>query len=79
LALGPQPTSGGLMSMSSSLGRTPEDVQSLAYAELKALETKFKKALSTNLKLDDYTRAHLVDSQERIKKVLSAQLTTTRP
>jgi folylpolyglutamate synthase/dihydropteroate synthase len=29
---------------------------------------------SPGLKIDDYTRAHLLDSQERIRKVLSAQV-----
>jgi hypothetical protein len=35
-------------------------------------------ALSTNekVKLDDYTRSHLQDMQERIKKALTIQLST---
>ena len=29
-----------------------------------------------DVKLDDYSRAHLLDSQERIRKLLSAQMVT---
>jgi hypothetical protein len=82
LALGPQPSStslgGGVIIISSS-SRPPEDVQSLAYAQLKQLDASLKKALESKVKLDDYSRAHLSDSQVRIRKVLESQLTTTRP
>lgn len=87
LAIGPQGSSallalmggsGGGMSLSSS-SSVPEDVQSLAYAELKKLETSMTKVLDGDVKLDAYTSAHLTESRERIRKVLEAQLTTTRP
>lgn len=87
LALGPQGSSallalmggsGGSMSLSSS-SSVPEDVQSLAYAELKKLEASMTKVLDGDVELDAYTSAHLTESRERIQKVLAAQLTTTRP
>jgi hypothetical protein len=31
---------------------------------------------AADVKLDDYSRAHLLDSQERIRKLLSAQMIT---
>jgi hypothetical protein len=81
LALGPQPSpsTGSFSIMSSSSNRAPEDVQTLAFAQLQGLQGKIEKALSPKLKLDDYTRAHLAETNARIKKVLDAQLTTTRP
>ena len=54
-------------------------MQSLAFAQLQYLSQKIDKALQPKLKLDDYSRAHLAESQARIKKVLDAKLTTTRP
>jgi hypothetical protein len=64
-----------------ALGQTfaPQDCQTLAYAELSALDGKIKKALDSNPKLDAYTRAHLTESSERIKKVLDARLISTSP
>ena len=86
LALGPQASSSLLAMMSggssgslSSSGSVPEDVQSLAFAELIELERKMEKALDGKVKLDAYTSAHLNESRARIKKVLDAQLTTSRP
>ncbi|MBX3438426.1 MAG: zinc-dependent metalloprotease [Planctomycetaceae bacterium] len=53
----------------------PEDARTLARMHLQALDQKAEKLLtSTDLKPDDYTRAHLIDSQARIRQVLSANL-----
>lgn len=83
LALGPQQSSGMSMgSMMISIGsssRVPEDVQSLAYAQLKTLEASLKKSLAGKTKLDDYTRAHLQDTVERIRKTVESQVSTARP
>ena len=84
LALGPQGSSAllalmGGSSSGSSSSSVPEDVQSLAYAELKKLEAGMTKLLDADGDLDAYTTAHLMESRERIRKVLDAQLTTTRP
>jgi len=64
-----------------ALGQTaaPQDCQTVAYAELSGLEGKIKKTLEANPKLDTYTKAHLTESSERIKKVLDARLVSTSP
>lgn len=54
----------------------PEDVRTLVRMHLTDLDKQISALLAAqDVKLDDYTRAHLQDSQERIRKVLSAQLT----
>jgi hypothetical protein len=82
IVLGPQQSalqsSGGFVVIGST-SRVPDDVQSLAHAQLKSLDASLKKALASKVKLDDYTRAHLQDTQERIRKVLESQVSTTRP
>jgi len=64
-----------------ALGHTgaPEDCQSVAYAELAGLNTKIKKVLENNPKLDTYSRAHLLETSERIQKVLDARLVSSSP
>jgi len=82
IAIGPQTSGSSLMIMlggGGSSSSVPEDCQTLAFAQLQDLETRFGKALDGKVKLDDYTRAHLSESRQRIKRVLDAQLTTTRP
>lgn len=55
---------------------TPEDARVLARMHLTDLQSRIQNTLSkADLKLDDYTRAHLLDMHEKIKQVLSAQLT----
>lgn len=55
---------------------TPEDARTLARYHLTELDKQITALLGApNLKLDDYTRAHLLDSQERIRKVLQSQVT----
>ena len=45
---------------------------------LAELNGKIQAALDkADLKLDDYSRAHLIDSQKRIKQVLDAELSIT--
>jgi Met-zincin/Domain of unknown function (DUF5117)/Domain of unknown function (DUF5118) len=60
-------------------GSIPEDCQTVAYAELITLHDKIKKVLDNNPKLDAYSRAHLLETSERIQKVVDARLVTTRP
>jgi hypothetical protein len=60
----------------------PEDCQTLAYAELAGLEARIKAKLSQtdiNTKLDSYSRAHLTESADRIRKVLDARLVQFNP
>ena len=57
----------------------PEDCQTLAYAELSGLNGKIKKVLENNPKLDAYSRAHLMESSERIQKVLESRLVSSAP
>ena len=58
-----------------AMGNTsaPDDCQTVAYAELEALEARIKKVLAGRAQLDTYTRAHLEESATRIRKVLDAR------
>jgi hypothetical protein len=61
-----------------SFGSGPEDARVLARMHLKTLDDRIKGALAKeDLKLDDYSKAHLLDMQERIKLALNAQATTS--
>jgi hypothetical protein len=60
-------------------GSAPDDCQTIAYAELSALEARMSQLLKSNVKLDNYTRAHLMESSSRIQKVLEAKLTLRNP
>jgi hypothetical protein len=64
-----------------AMGRTsaPQDCQTIAYAELSALKDRIEKLLNSNVKLDSYSRAHLLESASRIDKVLDARLTLYAP
>ncbi len=56
-------------------GGGPEDARTLARMHLQKLLVQINGLLKKkNLKLDDYTKAHLQDSQSRIKQVLNAEL-----
>ncbi len=57
----------------------PDDCQTIAFAELSALETRINDLLKGPAKLDSYTRAHLTESSSRIHKVLDARLTLAAP
>ena len=53
----------------------PEDTRTLARMHLATLDGQLKAILDQkDLKLDDYSRAHLLDSQKRIHQILNAQL-----
>ena len=61
-------------------GGVPNDCQTIAYAELGALDGRIKGLLTNgNAKLDSYTRAHLQETSSRIQKVLEARLSLSRP
>ena len=66
-----------------ALGQTtgaPEDCQTIAYAELSSLRGRINGLLNrNNLKLDSYSRAHLMESAERIQKVLDSRVTVSSP
>jgi hypothetical protein len=53
---------------------TPEDARTLARATLADLGSELDRALSRRTELNSYTRAHLVDSRERITQALNAQM-----
>ena len=57
----------------------PDDCQTIAFAELSALEARIGQLLKSNVKLDSYSRAHLQETESRINKVLSAELSLFRP
>ena len=62
----------------SPLPDTPEDARTLARATLAELGGELDRAmLRRGMELDLYTRAHLIDSRERISQALSAQLIQT--
>jgi hypothetical protein len=57
---------------------TPEDARSLARATLSELAAGIDHAMDEGRDdLDDYTRAHLVDSRERIARALDAPMVET--
>jgi fructose-1,6-bisphosphatase/sedoheptulose 1,7-bisphosphatase-like protein len=56
------------------------DAQVIAAAQLRALEGRVGALLVKNdVKLDDYSRAHLVEMQARIRKVLDASIQLQGP
>jgi hypothetical protein len=57
----------------------PEDCQSVAVAELEALEARIKQVQAGKAQLDTYTRAHLSELVGLIRKVLDARLQLHRP
>lgn len=68
-----------LFGMSFRSQSAPDDCQTIAFAELTALEARMSQMLKSNVKLDSYTRAHLQESASRIQKVLDAKLTLRNP
>jgi hypothetical protein len=53
----------------------PEDARTLARMHLQTLDSQITAVLSKHdVVLDDYTKAHLLDSQKRIQQVLNARL-----
>jgi hypothetical protein len=53
----------------------PEDARTLARMHLQALDSQISTLLhKQDVQLDDYTKAHLLDSQKRIQQILNARL-----
>jgi hypothetical protein len=74
LVTGPT-SSSSFISFSSSSG-APEDARTLARMHLLSLNEQIKALLEAKeLKLDDYTKAHLLDSQSKITQALEAKVT----
>jgi hypothetical protein len=69
-----------LASLAIAPSGTSPDAQAIAAAQLRSLESRIGTLLAKNdVKLDDYSRAHLGDLQGRIRKVLDASLELTGP
>jgi hypothetical protein len=65
-----------------AMGSNPAspDAQAIAAAQLRGLDARIGTLLAKNdVKLDDYSRAHLTELQARVKKVLDASLELPRP
>ena len=64
--------------VTSPFAMVPEDVRTLARFHLGELDKQITATLANaEIKLDDYSRAHLQDCQERLRKALTATVTTT--
>lgn len=71
------PMSGFIIILGGSAGGIPEDARTLVRLHLSELDKQISVLLGAqNVKLDDYSKAHLLDSQERIRKLLQAQVVT---
>jgi len=67
------------LAIAPSGGATP-DAQAIAAAQLRALDGRIGTLLKRNdVKLDDYSRAHLDEMQARIRRALEATLDLTAP
>lgn len=67
------------MSMEPTFG-TPDDARTLSWQALNDLEKKLKAVLNadkSSINLDEYTRAHLTESHEKIRRALDAKLNVT--
>lgn len=64
-----------------AMGETqaPQDCQTIAYGELKSLAERINKLMKDNPKFDDYSKAHLVETADRIAKVTDAKLMLKTP
>ena len=51
----------------------PDDARALARVELRDVHGRLAKRLTPPVKLDAYTKAHLLDVKERIEKALEAE------
>jgi len=52
----------------------PEDARTLAWYNLRKLREKLNKAVARSGKLDEYTKAHLEETRDRIAKTLDARV-----
>ena len=57
----------------------PDDCQTVAFAQLEELADRIDKLVGGDGQLDTYSRAHLRESSSRIRKVVEARLTLSRP
>jgi hypothetical protein len=57
---------------------TPEDARTLAWVQLRRLEQQIQQFLNQHAAADDYTLAHLTESQTRIRKALDAAYSHNR-
>ncbi|HEY6564661.1 MAG TPA: zinc-dependent metalloprotease, partial [Pirellulaceae bacterium] len=66
---------------SMALGQTgaPEDCQTVGYLRLQTLRDDIRSFLDKGWKLDDYSRAHLQETQHRIEKVLESRMMQWSP
>jgi len=65
-----------------AMGSNPasSDAQAIAASQLRSLDVKLTAILAkADLKLDDYSKAHVAEMQARIRKVLDARLELPRP
>jgi hypothetical protein len=68
----------GSLAMGST--RAPSDAEAIAAEELRGVDARIGALLARgDVTLDSYSRAHLVDMQARIRKVLDARLELPRP
>jgi hypothetical protein len=80
LVLGKSRSEGSFLSLFGSSAPTPPDAKSLARMHLRDVQKKIDAALKEkNPSLDDTSRAHLEECQERIAKVLSASMQLNEP
>ncbi|HLJ12595.1 MAG TPA: zinc-dependent metalloprotease, partial [Planctomycetaceae bacterium] len=71
------PVSSFIIFLGGGGGGVPEDARTLVRMHLTDMDKQVTALLAAqDVKLDDYTRAHLLDSQERIRKLLQAQVIT---
>jgi hypothetical protein len=73
----PPSTAGLAALLGGSATGVPEDARTIVRMYLGEMDKQITTLLAAqDVKLDDYSRAHLLDSQERIRKLLSAQVIT---
>jgi hypothetical protein len=71
-----------LASLAMGNSNAPQDCQTIAYDQLAQLNQRMTALLGNQVvasKLDTYSRAHLQESSDRIKKVLEARLSLNSP
>ena len=78
LVLGQNNNGGGILFFGGG-GKVPPDARSLARLHLKDINARIAKALASGAKIDDTTRAHLDECQERIGKILGASMQVQEP
>jgi len=80
LVLGKRPSGGFVISIGSGSGRmAPPDARSLARMHLRDIQKRVVRVLDNEKSLDDTTRAHLEECNDRIGKVLSASMQVNEP